>query len=374
MIGVALKGLLGRKLRAALTAFAIVLGVSMISGSFVLTDTLGKTFDGIYEESYADTDAVISAKDATSTADDTADAPSFDAAVLREVEALPGVDLAQGSIEDEARLVDEAGEPIGGADDGIAFAVEAEGDQSLNPLQLVGGSWPSGDRQIAIDKSTAEKHEFEVGQTVSAFGDGPVRKYELTGIVRFGTVDSLGSATITVFDLPTAQALFDKRGKLDLIRVSADEGVTTPELLGQIRPLLSETTQVKSAVEQASADCERHPAGAGLHQVLPARLRRNRVVRRQLRDREHARDHRRTASAGARDPADARCVAAAGAVVGRARVRRRRLHRLGRSGSSSVSGSPLASRRSSTRSGSPSRAEESSSRPGRSSSASPSGR
>ena len=81
---------------------------------------------------------------------------------------------------------------------------------------------------------------------MGAFGDGPVRRYEVTGIVRFGTVDSLGSATITVFDLPTAQRLFDKRGKLDLIRVSADDGVTTPELLGQIRPLLSETTQVKS--------------------------------------------------------------------------------------------------------------------------------
>ena len=52
MIGVALRGLLGRKLRAVLTAFAIVLGVAMISGSFVLTDTLGKTIDGVYEESY----------------------------------------------------------------------------------------------------------------------------------------------------------------------------------------------------------------------------------------------------------------------------------------------------------------------------------
>ena len=254
MIGVALKGLLGRKLRAALTAFAIVLGVSMISGSFILTDTLSKTFDGIFEESYKDTDAVISAKEATSTADDTADTPAFDAAVLRKVEDLPGVRLAQGSIEDKARLVDDEGEPIGGADDGIAIAVDTGADQTLNPLQLVSGDWPSGDRQIAIDKSTAEKQSFEVGQTVGAFGDGPVRQYELTGIVRYGSVDSLGSATITVFDLPAAQSLFDKGGKLDLIRVSADEGVATPELLGQIRPLLSETTQVKSAVEQASAD------------------------------------------------------------------------------------------------------------------------
>ena len=77
MIGVALKGLLGRKLRAALTAFAIVLGVAMISGSFVLTDTLGKTFDGIYEELYDETDAVISSKAAIETQDGETEAPAF---------------------------------------------------------------------------------------------------------------------------------------------------------------------------------------------------------------------------------------------------------------------------------------------------------
>ncbi len=40
MNSVALKGLLGRKLRTILTALAIVLGVSMISGTYVLTDTI----------------------------------------------------------------------------------------------------------------------------------------------------------------------------------------------------------------------------------------------------------------------------------------------------------------------------------------------
>ena len=40
MFRVTLKGLAGRKLRAILTAFAVILGVAMISGTFVLTDTL----------------------------------------------------------------------------------------------------------------------------------------------------------------------------------------------------------------------------------------------------------------------------------------------------------------------------------------------
>ena len=80
MIGVALKGLLGRKLRATLTAFAIVLGVAMISGAFVLTDTLGKSFDGIYADSYKATDAVISSKVAIKTNDGSTEAPAFSAA------------------------------------------------------------------------------------------------------------------------------------------------------------------------------------------------------------------------------------------------------------------------------------------------------
>jgi len=264
VIGVALKGLLGRKLRAALTAFAIVLGVAMISGSFVLTDTLSKSFDGIYDETYSATDAVISSEEATDTADTTSQAPAFSAEVLREVVDLPGVHLAQGSIEDSARLVDDNGNAIGNADEGVAVGIDPDGDQSLNPLKLVTGRWPQGDGQIAIDKATADRQDFAVGQTVRAFGDGPVGRYRVSGIVRFGTIDSIGSTTISVFDLATAQRLFDKRGKLDLIRVGAKPGVSETELIGQIEPLLSGTTQVKSATAQAAADSKDTQQGTNI--------------------------------------------------------------------------------------------------------------
>ena len=63
---VALRGMAGRKLRAVLTAFAIVLGVAMMSGAYVLTDTIDKAFDTIFVESYAGTDAVVTGKSATS--------------------------------------------------------------------------------------------------------------------------------------------------------------------------------------------------------------------------------------------------------------------------------------------------------------------
>ena len=57
---VALKGLAFRKVRALLTALAVVLGVAMVSGTYVLTDSIQRAFDGIFTGSYEDTSAVIS--------------------------------------------------------------------------------------------------------------------------------------------------------------------------------------------------------------------------------------------------------------------------------------------------------------------------
>ena len=59
---VALKGLLGRKVRTSLTAIAIVLGVAMVSGSFVLTDSVERAFSNIFSTAYDETDAVVSGR------------------------------------------------------------------------------------------------------------------------------------------------------------------------------------------------------------------------------------------------------------------------------------------------------------------------
>ncbi len=212
---------------------------------------------------------------------------------------------------------------------GVAMGVESTDDQSLNPFQLVSGEWPSGDGQIAIDSSTAEKERFEIGQTVGAYGDGPLETYEISGIVRFGSEGSLGGITVLVFDLATAERLFDKEGKFDLISVGAKEGVTEAELVRQIDPLLSDDHAGEDGRGPGERRQRRHPGGTEHHQVLPARLRRHRAVRRQLRDRQHARDHSRAADARARHAAHPRSLQASGAVVGRPRVARRRPCRLG---------------------------------------------
>src|SRR6476660_4275318 len=91
----ALKSLLSRKLRSALTAIAIVLGVAMISGTYVLTDSIANAFDAIFTQSYRGTDAVISGKSAFDlSSNGLSTAPPFDESLLPQVQGLPDVKAA----------------------------------------------------------------------------------------------------------------------------------------------------------------------------------------------------------------------------------------------------------------------------------------
>jgi putative ABC transport system permease protein len=268
MIRVALKGLLGRKLRAILTAFAIVLGVAMISGSFVLTDTLGASLDGVYQESYQGTDAVISSKHKVQQADGTSEKASFSAGVLGDIEQVDGVRAAQGSIEDHISLVDKSGKRIGKPDDGIAVAVSNPDDTSLSPVKVVAGTWPRHGGEIAIDKATATKHHFVVGQTIGAFGQGPVQRYTISGLITFGSADSLAGATLTVLDLATAEHLFHKQAKFDLIRIGADDGVSEATLVQRLTPKVASTLVVNTAEAQAASDSKATQEGLSLFKYI----------------------------------------------------------------------------------------------------------
>ena len=72
---------------------------------------------------------------------------------------------------------------------------------------------------------------MRVGDEIGVQAQGPVRQVRSSGFVKFGSVDTIGGATLAGFDLPTAQVLFDKEGKLDQIRVAGKEGVTSAELV-----------------------------------------------------------------------------------------------------------------------------------------------
>jgi putative ABC transport system permease protein len=255
---VALRGLVARKLRSFLTAIAIVLGVAMVSGTLVLTDTIDKAFDSIFAGSYEQTDAVVSGKKLVEWSQ--TGKASVSPEVLERVRALPEVEAAAGTILDlsgdsnQAKILDREGKAIQGNNPTFGLGVEPE-DERFNPFTLVAGDWASGHREVVIDRNTAAKEGFEVGQQVRIAGEGPVRAYELTGIARFGDVDSLGGATIALFDIPTARQVLGKSG-FDAVAVGARDGVEQPELIAAIERVLPASAEVKTGAEQAAEDGE----------------------------------------------------------------------------------------------------------------------
>ncbi len=256
MTRVALAGLFGRKLRAALTALAIVLGVAMVSGTLVLTDSIDKAFNFIYTDVRKGSDAVISGKSAINLTNGQGSfAPTVSMSLLDRVRRLPGVDAAEGSATGSALLVDRKGKAIvfGGAPN-LGFSI-ANGNSPFNPLHLVSGTWPH-DGQVVIDSNVASKKHYAVGDTIGVQARGPVQTFRIAGIVTFGSASTLGGATLAGFDLPTAQRVFDKVGRLDEIAVAAKPNVNDAQLLREIRGILPATAQVRTGTQQAAQDAK----------------------------------------------------------------------------------------------------------------------
>jgi putative ABC transport system permease protein len=256
MIKFALKGMAGRKLRTVLTALAIVLGVTMVSGTFVLTDSIDKAFDSIFSSVYQGTDATITGKSAFDLSDGSGTtAPPFDQSLQPKVEALPDVAAAIGGVAAEAQLIGKDGKAIvfGGAPN-LGFSVDPS-QPDFNTLTLKEGAWPGAD-QVVIDVSTASKKDLSVGDTIGVQSEGPVEQFTISGLVKFGSVDTIGGATLAGFNLPTAQKLFRKVGKLDQIRVAGKPGVSQSQLVSEINAILPAGTQVRTGAEQAAEDAK----------------------------------------------------------------------------------------------------------------------
>jgi putative ABC transport system permease protein len=253
MIRVALRGLAGRKLRASLTAIAIVLGVAMISGTYVLTDTIDKAFTSLFTDSYANTDVVVSGELAFET--EGAETPPFDDGLLDRVRELPGVDAAVGGLQSfDVQLTDKQGETIetSGAPT-LGFGIDPD-EERFNPLVLTAGDWARGPGQVVLDNGTAEDEGFQVGDPIGIRATGPLEQFTVVGIARFGTVDSIGSATAAYFDVATAQTLFGREGLLDGIQIAAEPGIDPDDLLARVQAILPDGVKAQSATEQAEED------------------------------------------------------------------------------------------------------------------------
>jgi putative ABC transport system permease protein len=269
MLRATVKSLLARKLRLVLTAIAVVLGVGFTAGTFVLTDTALASFDDLFGQAYANIDVVVQAHQAFNPTEGGSggggggqELNPVPESILPTVKAVQGVQYAEGSVQSLAQIIDPATGKV--ISSGGAPTIGSSWSSNLSAFTLVeGGSPPTGDHQVAIDAGTASDHGLQVGQLVRVVTPSGTDEYTISGLVRFGSSNSLLGASFALFDLPTAQRLFDREGLVDFIYVKGDGTVSPDELAARISGVLPSGYEAKTGASAASDQQDQVNKGLG---------------------------------------------------------------------------------------------------------------
>jgi putative ABC transport system permease protein len=242
VLRLALKGALARKLRLALTAVSIILGVAFVSGTYVLTDTLNATFDRIFGNAEAGVSVVVRGTQAFNPGGEGGSGGSertlVPDTVLQKVRQVAGVASAVGVADGFAQLVHDGKAVVNGGAPNLGSAWA--GEVPANPLRVVAGRPPSADGEVVIDEHSAKKFHISLGDTADALVQGRSVPVRIVGVVRFGKDSTLAGATITAFDPHQAQTLL--LGKPDVwstVQATAANGISQEALAARISHALA---------------------------------------------------------------------------------------------------------------------------------------
>ena len=254
---VALRGLFARKLRLALTALAVALGVTLIAGTYVFTDTINSSFDEVFQTANRNVDVAITpTRIFGSDAEGSAVTPNpLPASLLEEVRQVPGVALAAGSVFEMGQIYDKDDDPL--ITTGAPMFISDTSPRRFDAFVYVEGHPPSGPREVALDKFSADKAGYELGDTVKLSGEGPQEPFRLAGIAKFGEADSLGGAAVAIVTPPVAQRVLDLDDEFTTIQVAAEPGTQPTELAAAIRAVVpARVATVRTGEQQAASDSQ----------------------------------------------------------------------------------------------------------------------
>jgi putative ABC transport system permease protein len=243
-----LRGFLQRKLRVALTGIAIALGVALMAGTYILTDTINQSFAGIFKTA-AKGDSVVVTPSETLGNQTRSQSSPITQQMLGRVREVPGVAKAAGGIFTTATFLDVHRKRLtsGGAPAFVASLVP----QPFESFKPVEGRFPQGASEVAIDQATSERSNLKVGGAMLIAGRAPAKRYAIVGVVAFGGGESFGGAGAAVLVPAEAQRVVDEPGRFDQIDVAAAPGVTPKQLRTSIRAVLPHTVDVRTGTQQA---------------------------------------------------------------------------------------------------------------------------
>ena len=241
MFKAALRSLFAHKLRLALTAFTIVLGVAFVSGTFIFTDSLRTAFDALFDQKQPDV-VVSSRTNFSSTARTggqiTAESDSLPASLQRQITAVPGVAASSPEVVVDGVLVLNRDGKVVGPQGSRSLGRSWVTDPALNNLTLAKGTLPAGTDEVALLEATATQAGTSLGATITIVTPSGTIRPRVTGLLSRTVSGSLGGS-IVVFELPAAQRLLLSPGRVSNFLVTAEQGVGQAQLSTRLKASLA---------------------------------------------------------------------------------------------------------------------------------------
>ena len=239
MFRLALKGMLARKGRLLLTSIAVVLGTAFLSGTFIFSDTLNRTFNQLFDDVFKNTDSYVRSSEVIEGEFSRESRQLISRDLIAEVKKVPGVLDAEGNIQAYARIVAKDGTPLGSEGGGPPTFGAVVSSYRGSLWNISQGRLPENGSEIALDAASAKKAKYILGDSVKVTAAAGSRDFTLVGIASYGAVRSPGGATFALFDPETASEFLAQRGKIDSILVVSDRSVSDVELSARIKAALS---------------------------------------------------------------------------------------------------------------------------------------
>ena len=247
---VILRGFFSRKLRSALTAVAVVLGVAMVSGTFVLTDKIEAAFTNIIEEGNRNVDVSITKEGAFGSNMPGESGVPFDASVATAVVRVAGVREAAAVVETSGFLVRGAEKLT--AQGGAPSILASVEPSSLSPYTPVAGRIPDRSGEVAVNEKLADDEGLRVGQGLQLSTATGLHPVEIAGIVKFGDVSSIGGASIVIAPLADVQEWSHLDGQATRVTVAGEAGIDDAALAERVRASVPADLTVETGAVNAA--------------------------------------------------------------------------------------------------------------------------
>jgi putative ABC transport system permease protein len=242
----AFKQVRARRLRSLLTTAGIVLGVAMILGVLLLTVTIHRTFNDLFDSVYGRTDLIVSGVGGDSVRHPT----------LGKVRRTPHVDEAEGQVTSVFTLVDRAGSASNDAANQLNVAGESRNASGLSDAHTVAGRRPQRGLEIDLQKSWADANDIHLGERVRLATPVGIERPRVVGLFQFSNGLDFGGQGFARMPLGSARRVMDRPSVWDEVDIVVTGGEDTiSRVQDDLRRRLPRGVKVETP-GQKSADVE----------------------------------------------------------------------------------------------------------------------